>query len=208
MSAHAGAASRAMRVAGAVGLAALFVALFCYRLATAAIANDDYLHLSTAQQVLLGAVPVRDFLDPGELLFYSTSAAAQAVLGRSMLSEVLLDAFMLSLGQVLVVALEGWRGMDQEAAKLACAAVLGAWLLARSLYGRLARRTPSAWARGAALVGERVRGSGGYGRGGRRLRGRPGLRRRARLLPEQPGVVSGVQGLQSRPPARNACRSR
>src|SRR5512147_2919289 len=88
-----------------VGLAALFAALFFFRLATATITNDDYLHLSTAQQLLLGAMPVRDFLDPGELLFYSTSAAAQSLLGRSVLSEVLLDAALLSIGQVLVFAL-------------------------------------------------------------------------------------------------------
>jgi len=105
MNSEVGTASRAARVGTAVGLVALFAALFFFRLATASFTNDDYLHLSTAQQVVLGAVPVRDFLDPGELLFYSTSAAAQLVLGRSMLSEVLLDAFLLSLGQVLVFAL-------------------------------------------------------------------------------------------------------
>jgi hypothetical protein len=87
------------------GLAFLFVALFLFRLATASVTNDDYLHLSTAQQVVLGGVPVRDFLDPGELLFYSTSAGAQLLLGRSMLSEVLLDASLLSLGQLLVFVL-------------------------------------------------------------------------------------------------------
>jgi hypothetical protein len=84
---------------------ALFVALFLLRLATSAITNDDYLHLSTAQQVVLGAVPIRDFLDPGELLFYSTSAAAQLLLGRSVMSEVLLDTFFLSLGHMLVFVL-------------------------------------------------------------------------------------------------------
>ena len=93
------------RGAAYAGLAVLFVVLFLLRLATAAITNDDYLHVSTAQQLVLGAVPVRDFLDPGELLFYSTSAAAQLVLGRSMLSEVLLDAGLLALGQVLVFVL-------------------------------------------------------------------------------------------------------
>src|SRR5687768_16907345 len=106
-------AGRALRLArdgvGAMtrvaGLVILFVVLFLFRLATASITNDDYLHLSTAQQVVLGAVPVRDFLDPGELLFYSTSAAAQWLLGRSVLSEVLLDAVLLSMGQVLVFAL-------------------------------------------------------------------------------------------------------
>src|SRR6185436_19654958 len=93
------------RVGRAAALAALFVALFLFRLATASITNDDYLHLSTAQQVVLGGVPVRDFLDPGELLFYSTSAAAQLLLGRSVLSEVLLDAALLSLGQLFVFVL-------------------------------------------------------------------------------------------------------
>jgi hypothetical protein len=87
------------------GAAVLFVVLFLFRLATATFTNDDYLHLSTAQQLLLGAVPVRDFLDPGELLFYSTSASAQQLLGRSVLSEVLLDAALLSMGQVLAFLL-------------------------------------------------------------------------------------------------------
>ena len=61
------------------------------RLATFEIGNDDYLHLSVAQQLLLGDVPVRDFIDPGELLFNYTSAAAQALGGHNMRSEVLLD---------------------------------------------------------------------------------------------------------------------
>ncbi len=94
-----------MRVGRAVGLVALFAALVVFRISTDAITNDDYLHLSTAQQLVLGAVPVRDFLDPGELFFYSTSAAAQVLLGRTMLSEVLLDAVLLSIGQMLVFAL-------------------------------------------------------------------------------------------------------
>jgi hypothetical protein len=86
-------------------LGGLFAALVAFRVSTASITNDDYLHLSTAQQLLVGGVPVRDFLDPGELLFYSTSALAQVVLGRSVFSEVLLDACLLSLGQVLVFVL-------------------------------------------------------------------------------------------------------
>jgi len=94
-----------MRGTAVLGPAILFVALFLFRIATATIINDDYLHLSTAQQLLLGAVPVRDFIDPGELLFYSTSAAGQALFGRSLLSEVLVDAFFLSLGQTAVFVL-------------------------------------------------------------------------------------------------------
>jgi hypothetical protein len=97
--------SRATWVGRAAGLAVLLAALIAYRLSTATLTNDDYLHVSTAQQVVLGAMPVRDFLDPGELLFYSTSAAAQALFGRSMLSEVLLDAVLLSIGQLVVFVL-------------------------------------------------------------------------------------------------------
>ena len=104
-----------------LGLVILFVALFLFRIATATITNDDYLHLSTAQQVLLGAVPVRDFLDPGELLFYSTSAAGQLLLGRSLLSEVLVDAFFLSLGQVAVFALASRAAQSRLVGLLAAA---------------------------------------------------------------------------------------
>ncbi len=93
------------RIGRVAGVAILFAALFVFRLSTASITNDDYLHLSTAQQLVLGGVPVRDFLDPGELFFYSASAAAQVLLGRTVLSEVLLDAFCLSLGQVVVFVL-------------------------------------------------------------------------------------------------------
>jgi hypothetical protein len=115
------ASSRAASVGRAVGVVALFAALFYFRLSTASITNDDYLHLSTAQQVVLGAVPVRDFLDPGELLFYSTSAAAQLLLGRSVLSEVLLDAFLLSLGQVLVFVLASRAARSTAVGLLAAA---------------------------------------------------------------------------------------
>ena len=60
---------------------AVIAAALLFRLATASIVNDDYLHLSVAQQIVLGDVPVRDFIDPGEFLFNYTSAAAQVVLG-------------------------------------------------------------------------------------------------------------------------------
>ena len=86
---------------------ALAVALVtgALRLATFEIGNDDYLHLSVAQQLLLGEVPVRDFIDPGELLFNYTSAAAQALGGHNMRSEVLLDVTALAVAASLAFIL-------------------------------------------------------------------------------------------------------
>jgi len=78
---------------------------FLFRIATFEIADDDYLHLAAAQQILLGDVPGRDFIDPGEPLSYYVSAAAQATLGRTVLSEVLLDVAGLALAYVFIVLL-------------------------------------------------------------------------------------------------------
>ncbi len=89
-----------MALALAVGAAAFFL-----RIATFEFSNDDYLHMVSAQQVLLGDMPVRDFIDPGEPLFYSVSAAVQRLLGPNMLSEVLLDVTALSVAYVFMFLL-------------------------------------------------------------------------------------------------------
>ena len=83
----------------------IFVAAVLFRLSTVSLTNDDYLHLALAQQGLLGDVPVRDFIDPGEFLFYSVSAAAQLLFGHHLLSEVLLDVLLLAVGYTLVFIL-------------------------------------------------------------------------------------------------------
>ena len=92
---------------------ALGAAAFVLRIATFEISNDDYLHLSSAQQILLGDVPVRDFIDPGEPLYYYVSAAAQRLLGPNVLSEVLLDLAGMSLAYIvafpIAVRLSGSR---------------------------------------------------------------------------------------------------
>lgn len=84
---------------------AIFIATFVFRLSTVSLTNDDYLHLALAQQVLLGDVPVRDFIDPGEFLFYSLSAAFQFLFGQHLLSEVMLDVLLLAAGYTLVFLL-------------------------------------------------------------------------------------------------------
>ena len=79
----------------------IFGGCFIFRLTTAAFTNDDYLHLSMGQQVVFGDLPLRDFIDHGNVLFYYTSAAFQVVLGPTLLSEAILDALFLSLGYTL-----------------------------------------------------------------------------------------------------------
>ena len=105
---------------------AVTAAALLFRLATASIVNDDYLHLSVAQQIVLGDLPVRDFIDPGEFLFNYTSAGAQVLLGRRLLSEVLLDVVFLALGHGLVFVL-AWRASGSRLFALlatACSIVL------------------------------------------------------------------------------------
>lgn len=99
----------------AVSLTALVLAgSFGYRLSTAIFTNDDYLHLSMAQQVLLGDLPLRDFLDPGRFLEYMSSAAAQAALGYNLLSEALLAVTLMSVGYALLFRLA--RGLSGSSA--------------------------------------------------------------------------------------------
>jgi hypothetical protein len=49
--------------------------------------NDNFLHLTLAQQLLAGEWPVRDFFGHGWVLQYSLSAAADAILGHRLLAE-------------------------------------------------------------------------------------------------------------------------
>lgn len=69
-------------------------------------ANDHFVHLSTAQQLLLGALPVRDFVERGMPLMTAMSAAAQIVLGQGLWAELMLiaAAFAVSAAVVFVVA--------------------------------------------------------------------------------------------------------
>jgi hypothetical protein len=75
-------------VAGVLGVGA-----FAYRyLSFVDFSNDHFVHLSTARQIMLGALPVRDFVERGLPLMSLTSAAAQATFGDGLLAEVILIA--------------------------------------------------------------------------------------------------------------------
>ena len=52
-----------------------------------AIENDHFLQLARAHQVVHGNWPIRDFVDPGQMLTYMTSAAAARGFGPSLLTE-------------------------------------------------------------------------------------------------------------------------
>jgi hypothetical protein len=87
----------------ALCLAVLFgVICFLYRYLTfRGFSNDHFLHVARAQQMLLGELPIRDFLDPGMPLMYALSAAAQALFGRMLLSEAILVFGCLGLAAAL-----------------------------------------------------------------------------------------------------------
>ncbi len=81
----------------AIGLGALVgVVAFGLRFLTfRGLTNDHYMHLAWAQQVLLGEVPGRDFVEPGMPLTVALSALAQLV-WRSPVSEGILTSAMLA----------------------------------------------------------------------------------------------------------------
>lgn len=67
--------------------------------------NDNFLHLTLAQQWLAGDWPVRDFYDGGFVLQYALSAASQLVAGDRLLSEAIVvgAAWAISTGLVFTV---------------------------------------------------------------------------------------------------------
>ena len=52
--------------------------------------NDNFLHMTLAQQLLAGDVPVRDFYEGGWVLQYVLSAGAQSIVGNRLLAEALI----------------------------------------------------------------------------------------------------------------------
>jgi hypothetical protein len=65
--------------------------------------NDHYVHLARAQQLLLGDLPIRDFVDPGMPLMYLLSAAAWRLWGGTQGTELLLVSAAFALGAALTV---------------------------------------------------------------------------------------------------------
>jgi hypothetical protein len=83
-----------------IGLAALLTFGFRWLNLTEFV-NDHFDHVSLAQQLRLGALPVRDFVDEGMPLMYALSAGAWAVVKSPFLAE----ALVVSLGFAIAAAM-------------------------------------------------------------------------------------------------------
>lgn len=93
-----------MRPAAILAAAVVFVLTAAWRVLTfSGFQNDHYVHLARAQQVLLGDLPIRDFVDPGMPLMYLVSAAAWSIGGGSPGTELLLVALAFGAGAACTV---------------------------------------------------------------------------------------------------------
>jgi hypothetical protein len=84
--------------------------------------NDDFMHLTLANQLLAGDWPLRDFFDIYGVLMYAISAAAQLVFGHRLLSEAVVVGVMLAVSTYLVFSLV--RALTGSTSAAALAAVL------------------------------------------------------------------------------------
>jgi hypothetical protein len=83
----------------------VFAATWLFRWLTVDFANDHFVHLSRARQILVGEIPVRDFFDPGLPLHYYASAAALNLSGQNLLGEAVLTVTLVALGAALTFEL-------------------------------------------------------------------------------------------------------
>jgi hypothetical protein len=98
-----------MKARLAVGALAIGLLTVAYRyLSFTDFSNDHFVHLSVAQQITMGALPVRDFVERGLPLMPLISAAGQVVLGEGLRSElwVIAIAFGIAAGLTFLVALQ------------------------------------------------------------------------------------------------------
>lgn len=80
--------------------------------------NDNFLHLTLAQQLLAGDWPVRDFFDHGWVLQYTLSALAQVLCGQRLLAEGVIVGAGWAISTYLVYALVARLTASRTAAAL------------------------------------------------------------------------------------------
>jgi hypothetical protein len=95
--------SAARRTAAIAAMLAVAISVAVFRvLAHRDLPNDHFMHLAWAQQLLMGELPGRDFVDPGMPLAYAMSAIVQAFwpgpFSDAVLTSALLGAAAAALG--------------------------------------------------------------------------------------------------------------
>ena len=93
------------RVTTVVAACGVFVISFLFRFLYPTVDNDFFLHVVRGRQMLLGELPVRDFVESGLPGMSVMSALAEAVGGYSLMTEVTVGMIFMSLGAVLVFLL-------------------------------------------------------------------------------------------------------
>ena len=76
--------------------------------------NDHYFHVARARQMLLGELPVRDFVDPGAPLQYVVSAASRWLFGDVAGPELLVVALGVAVGAAGTVLCTLWLGRSTD----------------------------------------------------------------------------------------------
>jgi hypothetical protein len=118
------------RWVAASAIAGLFLATALLRyLSLNGFSNDHYQYLAGAQQMLLGELPTRDFVDPGQPLMYSVSAGSQILLGRTLFAEAVMTALAFGVAAACVAVI-AWRishslvvGLIASVISVACVSV-------------------------------------------------------------------------------------
>ena len=108
----------------------VFTALFRFLVLVRGFSNDHFVHLAGAQQILFGEWPTRDFVDPGMPLMFVVSAAAQQLLGRTLLAEGLLIAGAFALAALFTAA--AVRELTGSRVLAVCAALLEVAIVPRT----------------------------------------------------------------------------
>ena len=112
--------SRPLLCAG-IALAFLITAAFRWFTLTEFL-NDHFDHVALAQQVRLGAIPLRDFVDEGMPLMYMVSAAAWTLLKAPFVSEAIIVALGFATAAALSFRAASLISQSVLAAALATAA--------------------------------------------------------------------------------------
>jgi hypothetical protein len=112
--------SRPMLLAG-IALAFLIAAAFRW-LTLNEFLNDHFDHVALAQQLRLGSLPLRDFVDEGMPLMYIVSAAAWSLMHAPFLSEAVIVALGFAIAAALSFRVASLLSQSVLAAAIATAA--------------------------------------------------------------------------------------